>query len=134
MIRSLRRRHRLATLGVALVLPPAVAVAFAVRAPQPRNAGLDAALREPVLEPGPQRVIELDPRGEPLVPDALVYWMPGADSGESLAQDSVFLGTLSADAPRAFVVPGSDAGRVVVFSLAWQRVVRSVAVAAQDRP
>jgi hypothetical protein len=134
MIHSLRRSHRLATLGLALVLPPAVAVALAVRAPQPRTAGLEAALREPVPEPGAQRVIELDPRGEPLVPDALVYWMPGADSSESLAPDSVFLGTLSADVPRAFAVPGSDAGRVVVFSLAWQRVVRSVAVAPQDRP
>ena len=76
------------------------------------------------------RAVEIDPRGGELVPDALVYWSPGEGSGDSLAPDSVFLGSLPADAVRRFVAPGSGAGRVVVYSLAWQRVVRSLPVAA----
>lgn len=134
MIRALRRRHRFATLGLALMLPPAVAVALTARVAEPRNGNLAGELREPILERAGKRVVELDPRGEALVPDALVYWSPGADGGESLAPGSVFLGTLPGDAPRAFAVPGRDAGRVVVFSLAWQRVVHSVPLARETRP
>jgi hypothetical protein len=126
MIRTLRVRHRFAALGLALALPPACALALAARNPEPRNPELQ-------VEPPPPegaRSVELDSRGE-LVPDALVYWSPGPGSDESLAPDSVFLGTLPADAVRRFIPPGSGPGRVAVYSLAWQRVVRSIPVAAE---
>ena len=127
MIRTLRVRHRFAALGLALALPPACALALAARSSEPRNPEL------PVEAPAPSgaRAVELDSRGGELVPDALVYWSPGPGSDASLASDSVFLGSLPADAVRRFSAPGSGAGRVVVYSLAWQRVVRSIPVAAE---
>jgi hypothetical protein len=135
MTRGLRRRHRLATLGLALALPLAVAVALVARPPEPRNPEpLAAALREPESSRTTGRSVELDTRGEPVVPDALVYWSPGESDGESLTSDSVFLGSLPTDAVRTFAVPGTDSGRVVVYSLAWQRVVRSHPVPTETRP
>ena len=133
MIRSLRLRHRFAAAGLAVALPPAFALALLARSPEPRSAEpLAAVLAEPA-EPVGARAVEIDGRGGELVPDALVYWSPGASSSESLAPDSVFLGSLPADAIRRFAAPGSGAGRIVVYSLAWQRVVRSLPVAA-ERP
>jgi hypothetical protein len=127
MIRALRVRHRFAALGLAMVVPPAFALAIAARSPEPRNPDLLAE----ASAPDDARAVELDTRGAELVPDALVYWSPGASSAASLAPDSVFLGTLPADALRRFTAPGSGAGRVVVYSLAWQRVVRAVPVAPE---
>ena len=134
MIRALRRRHRAATLALALALPPAVAVALLSRPPEPRSPKpLAAALREPAA-PHDGRSVELDTRRQPVVPDALVYWSPGESDPESLAAGSVFLGSLPAEAQRSYAVPGVGAGRVVVYSLAWQRIVRSVQVPAEGRP
>lgn len=127
MIRALRVRHRFAALSLAMVVPPAFALALASRAPEPKNPELVAE----ATAPDGARAIELDTRGAELVPDALVYWSPGASSVASLAPDSVFLGTLPADALRRFTAPGSAAGQVVVYSLAWQRVVRSIPVPAE---
>ena len=129
MIRALRRRHRIATLGLALALPPALAVALVARPPQPQNPELLAVAPREAEVGGASRTVALDTRGEPVVPDALVYWSPAEGDGESLAPDSVFLGSLPADALRTFAVPGTGSGRVVVYSLAWQRVVRSLPVA-----
>ena len=134
MIRALRLRHRLAAAGLAATVPPAFALALLARSPEPRSAEpLAAVLSEPA-EPTGARAVEIDTRGGELVPDALVYWSPGAGTDESLAPDSVFLGSLPADAVRRFAAPGSGAGRVVVYSLAWQRVVRTIPVPAEARP
>ncbi len=133
MIRALRVCHRFAAVGLAVTLPPAFALALLARTPEPRSAeSLATLLAEPVVSDGP-RTLEIDTRGSELVPDALVYWSPGASAGSdaSLAPESVFLGSLPADAKRRFAAPGSGAGRVVVFSLAWQRVVRSLPVAGE---
>jgi len=136
MIRALRVRHRFAVAGLALALPPLYGLALAARSPEARNATPLAAL---LAEPAPPnasgpRAVELDTRETELVPDALVYWSPGPEAGDALAPDSVFLGTLPADAKRTFVAPGAGAGRVVVYSLAWQRIVRALPVAAEPAP
>jgi hypothetical protein len=157
MIRALRQRHRFAAIGLALLLPPLYALALAARSPEPRVEPLAAALREPDVagiaerrsSPGRgelplsvslgrdrngARVVELDTRGAPVTPDALVYFSAGLNQSESLPPGSIFLGALPQDAVRAYALPNRAAGAVVVFSLAWQRVVASAPVAAEGAP
>jgi hypothetical protein len=157
VIHALRRRHRFAAAGLALALPPAFALALASRAPEARNPeSLPAALGERVerlveretsparltgpiavafgVDTGGARAVELDTRGAPVVPDALVYWSAGAGAPAALPAAAVFLGALPADAVRVFRLPADAAGAVVVFSLAWQTVVAAVPVAAESQP
>jgi hypothetical protein len=130
MIRALRRRHRFATAGLALALPPMLALALAVRAPQSpapeSRPALALAFRR---APDGAPVVELDSRGAPVLPDALAYFSPDPAPAESVPAEAVFLGEVPADAVRTYSLPGRAAGRVLVFSLAWQRVVASAEVA-----
>jgi hypothetical protein len=152
MIRELRRRHRFAALGLALLLPPAYLGALAARVPAPVAASsLVATLGEPSVELATKRVrvplradaelaaavflgrdsdgarvVELDTRGLAAQPDALVYWSASAPRTESLPLDVFFLGALPDDARRAYRLPAAAderGGSVLVFSVAWQRVL-----------
>lgn len=129
MIRALRRRHRFAALCLALALPPALAVALVVRTPQ-----ASAPESRPELSLTPSRAadgaraVEIDSRGAPVVPDALAYFSPEPAPRDAVTADSVFLGEVPADALRSYALPGRAAGRVLVYSLAWGRVVASLEV------
>jgi hypothetical protein len=71
-------------------------------------------------------VLELDARGAPVVPDALVYWAPATAAEPALPSDAVLLGSLPADAVRSFTLPFAarrHRGVALVFSLAWQKRV-----------
>ncbi len=155
MIRELRRRHRFAAFGLVLLLPPAYALALAARAPFPVAAG---SLASPLGESSPAaamgrvslsarvtvardrdgaRVVELDSRGLGAQPDALVYWSARAPAGESLPRDVFFLGALPLDGVRAYRLPAparAGGGSVLVFSVAWQRLVLSQSLEAEGAP
>ena len=152
MIRELRRRHRRAALGLALVLPAAYVAALAARAPQPVVAGsLAHSLGEPssaaaaervtlaprvtiAKDPEGRRVVELDTRGLETQPDALVYWSASPATGESLPPDAFFLGALPESAVRAYRLPEparAGGGSVFVFSVAWQRLLLAQSLGAE---
>lgn len=129
MIRSLRRTHRTAVLLLALLLPPAYLLALAAR-PAPEAVLSFPAKDEPSFRLGRDAfgrlVLELDARGAPLIPDALVYWAAEATAEPELPRDAVLLGTLPQDEVRAFNLPWAareHRGVALVFSLAWQRRV-----------
>ncbi|MFI5317242.1 MAG: hypothetical protein ACHQ6T_16195 [Myxococcota bacterium] len=158
MIRELRRRHRLTAVGLALLLPPAYVVALASRAPVPLVARpLPAALGEPLLAltsgrvrlpaqsvalalgraADGSRVVELDTRGLPALPDALVYWSARDSVAGSLPDDSFFLGAVPGNAVRAYRLPAasdSGAGSLVVFSVAWQKIVLAQSLVRGAQP
>ena len=101
-----------------VALPPAFALGARV-APEPRAAHAARAARPAVLRPSPADAelapararIEIDGRGGELVPDAL--WSTGARARARASRsppDSVFLGSLPADAVRRFAAPGAGAG------------------------
>jgi hypothetical protein len=129
MIRSLRRTHRASVLALALLLPPAYAAALLARpAAEPAVSfpAKDAPTFRVAADAFGRLVLELDARGAPVVPDALVYWAPAAASEPALPGDAVLLGALPADAVRAFNLPFAarqHRGVALVFSLAWQKRV-----------
>jgi hypothetical protein len=135
VIRSLRRRHRASALLLALLLPPAFIAALAARpAPEPSHTvpgsaefawslGRDAFGR---------LVLELDASGAPVIPDALVYWVPEVADEPALPPGAVLLGALHQDAARLFSLPdaaGEQSGVALVFSLAWQERVAAYPLA-----
>ena len=129
MIRSLRRTHRATVLSLALLLPCAYVVALASR-PAPETALRFPAKDAPDFRVGRDAfgrlVLELDARGAPLVPDALVYWASEVSAEPALPRDAVLLGALARDDVRAFNLPWAahqHRGVALVFSLAWQKRV-----------
>jgi hypothetical protein len=160
MIRSLRRRHRFAALGLALLLPPALVVALAARAPAPvvaRPLAPSLGERAPAIardrvplpapageglavavgrDPGGARVVEIDARGTAALPDALVYWS-AVRVAESLPAESFFLGVLPDDGVRAYRLPAAAVSRpgfLVVFSVAWQKLLLAQSLDPEARP
>lgn len=152
MTRELRRRHRMATLALALLLPAAYVAALAARAPSPVAASsLAAPLGEPSLvatgarvtlpsgvtlarDADGARVVELDSRGLGAQPDALAYWSAEPPRGESLPPDVFFLGALAEDGARAWRLPEpaqAGGGNLLVFSVAWQRVTFAASLAPE---
>lgn len=145
MIRPLRRAHRAGMLLLALALPPAYVLALAARpAPETRAAAEPKA--EPsvtvVREASGALVLEVDSRGAPLVPDALVYWADAALAGSALPAHTVLLGSLPPgalllgalpqEAVRRFALPEAAqrrAGVAFVFSLPWQKRVATYPLA-----
>jgi hypothetical protein len=152
MIGALRRRHRFAALGLAILLPPAYLAALAARTSAPvaaeslattlgeesvaipadrvrLAAPADAELVLPLTlgrDADGARVVELDSRGLAAQPDALVYWTPAAPQAKTLPPEVFLLGALPDDGERAYRLPAAASERVgslLVFSVAWQRVL-----------
>lgn len=129
MIRALRRTHRASVLLLALLLPAAYLVALGAR-PTPPAAGVFSPKPAPDFRVGRDAfgrlVLELDARGAPLIPDALVYWAAETTAESPLPPDAVLLGALPQDAVRSFNLPWAaheGTGVALVFSLARQERV-----------
>lgn len=132
MTRSLRRAHRWVAVGLALALPPLLALALAVRSPQSSAPESRPALALALgRATDGARTIELDTRGAPVIPDGLAYFSAGSSATETVPSGALYLGEIPADAVRSYRLPGRAAGRVLVFSLGWGRIVASAPVAAE---
>ena len=147
MIRSLRRLHLTAAVGLALVGPAVVAVALAVR---PSRAELLAASLPGQAHPSPTRPIGIDPdfpvdlalaedgagrlvlvaraRASLRVPDPLLYiaTRPATDPA-ALPEGARLLGSVSSERPLTLVLPADSGGAptLVLWSNARRRVVAS---------
>jgi hypothetical protein len=121
MIRPLRRTHRAAVLALALVLPFAYAAALLARPGAPAMAVAPfkpAATASVGTDAFGRLVLEVDARGAPVVPDALVYWAP-----EPGGDGAVLLGALPDDGVARFNLPYAARTRVGyawLYSLARQ--------------
>lgn len=160
MIAPLRRRHRLTTTVLALAVPVLYGIALTGRPAEPTADALPPALAgaSPAGElihdygalfagqavatrlrgAGPDRWIELEPRGPIARPEVLVYWTPEtAGPADRLPQDAFLLGALAGLRPRTFAVPagalGRD-GRLVLYSLGHQEVVATAQLPAVGAP
>jgi hypothetical protein len=153
VIAPLRRAHRIATLGLALAVPPAFALALASRpAPPIENALAPALVAEPSLgavvldrddlwsplairtrigrDAAGAWVAELAPRADLERPDVLVYWSAEAAS-DRLPAGAHWLGRLAGAAPRRFVLPDAArerAGRLHLYSLGHAQWLGSAAL------
>jgi hypothetical protein len=135
MTRSLRRAHRRAAAGLALALPPLLALALAARSPQASAPESRAALGLALGRAADgTRTIELDTRGAPVIPDGLAYFSAHSPAADTVPSDAILLGEIPSDAVRSYPLPGRAAGQVIVFSLGWDRVVASAPVAAERAP
>jgi hypothetical protein len=149
VIAPLRRRHRLWTGALALLVPAGFALAIARRPPRPELPAIPAALLDAapagldalfaadvsvarvrmtarVLRGQGRLWLELDPDGDLRQPDVLVYWSPAAETQGRLPADSHLLGRLAGARARrlplpAAAVPGS--GQIVLYSLGHQELV-----------
>jgi hypothetical protein len=109
VIRPLRRVHRGAFAGLALLLPALLASAWRVRPRFPR------AVLAPELFPGPVERAGADALG-----DVLVYWSAGPSDGAGLPPDARFVGSLRSGALDEPPPPGA---RAIGFDLARGEVV-----------
>lgn len=75
----------------------------------------------------------LEPEAPLTAPDVLVYWSPSAEGDstmDALPDDARLLGPLPGHGDRAFPLPtGSAEGALILYSLGWQEVVASRALA-----
>ncbi len=140
MIAPLRRRHRLWTLTLAVVMPVLYVLALTAR-PQPPVADLPSALA--AADAGGEVVreatdlfavhavtvrvrrgtggwkVELEPQAPIVRPEILVYWSPSAPASEALPAEALPAEALAAEAlPAEAFLLGSLAGtRARVFDL-----------------
>ncbi len=152
MIAPLRRRHRLMTASLAVVVPVLYVVALTARPDEP-VAQLPAALASPPageldndfgeLFTDPQIVVrsrsdgttwwlELEPRRPIARPEVLAYWSRSAATGR-LPEDAYLIGSLTGDRTRAFELPREALGRagtLVLYSLGHQEIVASTRLPA----
>ena len=147
MIARLRRRHRAATIALAVLMPPALAVALIERSEVPPSAVPVALLadttsgsprwsRDDLFAAVPIRargfagergaLVELQPLRDPLLPDLLVYWSAGG-AGDALPEGAQLLGRLAGVEARRFALPAAG-GSLHLFSLGHARLVDSAAL------
>jgi hypothetical protein len=154
VIARLRRRHRIWTVALAVLLPPAFAGALASRSASPPSGAIPPPLIEtptngtplwtrddlwsalPVRTRGfaaPDGIgmlVEVAPLRDPMLPDVLVYW---AERGtpERLPDGAHLLGRLAGAASRHFAVPAAataEPGWLYLYSLGHARLVGSAAL------
>jgi hypothetical protein len=147
VIARLRRRHRVATIALAALMPPALAVALIERAEAPTSA-VPVALIGDVTIGSPRwsrddlfaalsirargfagergAVVELQPLLDPLLPDLLVYWSADG-AGDALPEGAQLLGRLAGVEARRFALP-APSGRLHLYSLGHARLVDSAAL------
>lgn len=147
----LRRRHRVATIALAVLMPPALALALAVRGGSHPSDSLPRALvavaatgaprwsRDDLWTVTPIRtrrfagatseagsVVELTPLRDPMLPDLLVYWS-AAGASDRLPEGAQLLGRLAGTEARHFALPAAG-GRLHLYSLGHARLVDSAAL------
>lgn len=162
MTSALRRRHRIAVSGLALVLPAGVALALAARPAPPGSVALAPAPGDDVSAAPPTvawqglggdasatviarvgrpssddrpALLDLDVRSATGRPELLVYWSPARSVGEQLPADAILLGSVADGAPRRFALPEAArarAGRVLLYAIARGALATAVDVPAAD--
>lgn len=147
MIARLRRRHRVATLALAVLMPPSLAVAVLARS-EATTSSVPVALvgdrtadsprwsRDDLFAEVPIRarrfagdrgaIIELQPLRDPLLPDLLVYWSSGG-VGDALPEGARLLGRLAGMEARRFALP-APRGTLHLYSLGHARLVDGAAL------
>jgi hypothetical protein len=147
VIARLRRRHRIATIALAVLMPPALAVALIERAEVPPSAVAAGLVGEPeggtplwsrddlfTALPMHARgfagdrgaLVELQPLRDPLLPDLLVYWSAGG-ARDALPEGAQLLGRLAGAEARRFALPAAR-GSLHLYSLGHARLVDSAAL------
>ena len=139
MIARLRRRHRVAALGLWLLVPSVLWFGSA-RTEAPRMDAMPAALQKSSAGPGSEswRVADasvgiriareadalwIDPGALPRRPDLLVYWLQAEPpDGDGVPANARLAGRLDGDRPIALDVP-TRAGGLLFFSLGHQERV-----------
>ena len=147
MIAPLRRLHRRVIVVLAVVVPVVVVAALVARRDFPANAETPSDRRLAILPQGPPAtetdtlftaealrarlwresdgaILALEPLAPLTAPDLLLYG--SADdtaSGDALPADAVLLGAVPGNGVEAYVLPPGSGDRLVLYSLAWQRVV-----------
>jgi len=160
VILPLRRRHRVASVGLAVALPVLFAAALAVRRPVPAIArlpfavvpprlagssrvhdtgtGLALRLTFPVTAPGARAGrVALELLRDPRTPDLLAYWSPAAGSvgDSSLPDDARLLGAIVGRGPTVFELPEPAAGgHLVLYSLAHRTLVDTLELGPSGEP
>jgi hypothetical protein len=152
VIAALRRRHRVASIVLALAVPPGFALALAARPTLPPPGEVPAALladlqvgalvaeRADLWSPLAIRmriyangVIELAPLVDLEKPDVLVYWSPEA-ARDRLPDGARWLGRLAGTSPRRFALPPEARGRagfLHLYSLGHGQWLGSAALEAR---
>lgn len=147
---QLRRRHRGAALALAVLLPPALALALAVRPDESDFAIPRALIEEPavgevqldradlfaplairtrILGAGAGgEVLELTPGADLERPDVLVYWSR-EDAADRVPDTAQLLGRLAGTEVRRFALPSpARGGRVHLWSLGHGALVGAAAI------
>jgi len=140
-IAPLRRRHRIWTRILAVVLPIGIVLGIAAREPIPVAFGSPAAERTPALEfefeavpvhghvytADGARQVELLPV-DLMSPDVLVYWSEaGPQDGQLPAMTTTLVGKLAGDDVRTFDLPSSG-GWLYLYSLGHKKLLDSVLI------
>jgi len=153
MILSLRRRHRVMMLSLALILPVAFVAGLVIRQPIPTTENLPVSLallssegwqlcfekddhwpRLPITtrlyanrQSDTHLAMELQPRTNLETPDILVYCHPAfsSDAGQ-LPERAQLLGTLAGTEKRRFILPAAASEQqtsIILYSLAHQKII-----------
>ena len=157
MIHELRRRHRLWTSALALLLPLGLILGLLSRTPPAIQEDVPQAVLPALADEGrlvweredlwskaeittrlrssaSGAAVELAPRVDLRLPDVLVYWSL-ADSDGSLPDDAHLIGRLDGTRPGRFALPpaaGAGRGRLYLYSLGHQELVDSASLAEQE--
>ncbi len=152
MIQSLREKHRVTMIGLALLLPVIFVSGLLVRQTIPVSARLpvarpedapgqfvvirdeaalwkDQAIRTRLLKPASDAtkvLLELTPLRDPGEPDVLVYWSEQKPETDRVAERALLLGSLNGAQPARFVLPEQATtgnGYLMLYSLAHRRVI-----------
>jgi len=153
MILSLRRRHRVMMLSLAIILPIAFVIGIVVRQPIPAMQDLPVSstplssedwqlcfekddLWADLLittrlyanrQSNTQLAMELQPRENLKTPDVLVYCHSAfSTSSDQLPESAQLLGTLSGTENRWFILPAAASEyemSIILYSLAHQKMI-----------
>lgn len=158
MIRRLRRTHRVVFVFLALVIPVLLTRAFASRPlqtlsppPLPRAASINASdltatwmtqlgplrYREEPATSNTPATIALGPASALRAPDLLVYWTRRDAPLSTIENGDRLLGRLDGVSPAVMALPleaSTNAGTLVLYSLAHQSVVGTLGLAAGEEP
>lgn len=159
MIAPLRLRHRRMIAALAVALPLGWLAALAGRAPEPTLEALPSEATEPDRRPGRDpdfesaelfghqpltlrcwsesdgSIMSLEAHAPLSAPDLLLYLgSTPAEIGAPLPGDVRLLGPVPGHGERSFVLPPTRSGtQLLIYSLAWQRVVDRAELPAPTR-
>jgi hypothetical protein len=143
MIQPLRTAHRRLFLALAFLLPAILLAGLGARPKHPASSGSSVVRVPPSFEfvkasphllqkheleskfyrdpnrPGEVAIV-FNPVPEWTEPDLLVYWSPDAVQGDTLPAHAQLIGPFAAS--KAFLLPSSESGTLILFSLPHQSV------------